>query len=131
MFAIATYYIISLCVLTYVLQKTQCSIITYDTVKISVINNCPVIGVNELSNKYHFKLYPNPSNEIINVEMDLGDYQNAAISIYSLLGEIVKNQSLKNGNIKLDISDLKSGTYLYSIKIDGNQVKNDKLIIIK
>ena len=63
--------------------------------------------------------------------MDIGDYQNAAISIYSLLGEIVKNQSLKNGNIKLDISDLKSGTYLYSIKIDGNQVKNDKLIIIK
>jgi hypothetical protein len=76
-------------------------------------------------------IYPNPTNNELTTVISIDDSQIAVISIYNLLGELVKNQNLKNGNTKIDISDLKSGTYLYSIKIDGNQVKNDKLIIIK
>lgn len=67
----------------------------------------------------------------INTLLVLEDGNKATILIYNLLGELVKQNSLQNGNTKIDVTELKSGTYLYSIKIDGNQVKNDKLIIIK
>lgn len=115
---------------TYVLQKTQCSIINYDTVKITVNNNCPVIGINELVNTYHFKLYPNPSNEIINVEMDIRDYQNANILIFNIIGELVKSDKIISGKTNINISNLKSGTYLYKVIVNDNIIKTDKLIII-
>ena len=43
--------------------------------------------------------------------MDIGTSEQTTISIYNLLGELVKHQSLKNGSTKMDISDLKSGIY--------------------
>lgn len=92
---------------------------------------CNPISVKEIYSKYHFKLYPNPSSEIITIEMDIGSNEQSYISIYNLLGECIKVQNLQNGITKLNLSELNSGTYFYTVKMNNSLIKNDKLIIIK
>ena len=116
---------------TYVLRKQQCHIVTYDTVQVAVNGICPV-GINELINDYNIKVYPTPTDEEFMIEFNLNrSKQNLTLTIYNIIGELVKKQNLQNGISKIDVSDLKSGTYLYRISIDDNEVKKDKLIIIK
>lgn len=43
--------------------------------------------------------------------MDIGASEQTTISIYNLLGELVKQNVLQNRNTKIDVSDLKSGIY--------------------
>ncbi len=76
-------------------------------------------------------VYPNPSSNEINTLLILEEGKSATILIYNLLGELVKQNVLQNGNTKIDMSDLKSGTYIYNIIIDNSSVKNNKLIILK
>ncbi|MFN8114485.1 MAG: T9SS type A sorting domain-containing protein [Bacteroidia bacterium] len=92
---------------------------------------CNPISVKEIYNKYHFKLYPNPSNDYINVEMDIGSKEQTSILIYNLLGECIKVQTLQNGITNLNLTEFNSGTYFYSIVINNVFIKKDKLIIIK
>lgn len=105
--------------------------LTYFYIDDVSLYECNQQSVKEINNKYHFKLYPNPSNEAITIVIDIGSNEQNSISIYNQLGELVKHQSLKNGNTKIDVSELNSGTYFYSIKLNDALIKNDKLIIIK
>lgn len=92
---------------------------------------CNPQSVKEINSKYHFKLYPNPSSEEITIEMDMGSNEQASILIYNLLGEYIKDQTLRNGVTKLNVSELNAGTYFYNLKINSSTFKTDKLIIIK
>ena len=92
---------------------------------------CNPISIKEIYNKYHFKLYPNPSNDYINVEMDIDSKKQTSILIYNLLGECIKVQTLQNGITNLNLTEFNSGTYFYSIVINNVFIKKDKLIIIK
>ena len=69
-------------------------------------------------------VYPNPANNIININ---GITNSKEITIYSVLGKkvYVKNQNLDN----LDISNLKEGTYFVKIKNNNQKLNIIKLII--
>ncbi len=56
-------------------------------------------------------------------ELILEDGQQASITIYNMLGELVKQQNLHTGVTTIDVTELKSGTYFYTIVTDG---KNDQ-----
>jgi len=116
---------------TYLLKKQQCSIITYDTVKITVNNNCQVIGIEELAFSKLFKIYPNPAKEQLTIEADIKRSDQAVITICNIMGEIVLSEKITSGKTAINTSNLNNGTYLYRIIIDGNIAKTDKLIIIK
>ncbi|MBV6429389.1 MAG: hypothetical protein KIPDCIKN_03940 [Haliscomenobacter sp.] len=79
--------------------------------------------------------FPNPA--IVNVRFEFfnlpaGDYE---LSIYNLLGvPLIKKRYFISGNRteKLDISELRKGTYLYSLKDDrGNTLTTKRLIVIR
>ncbi len=72
-------------------------------------------------------VYPNPSNGNITLDGDF-NIENAQVKVYSLLGEMVANISLKNNAINL--STLPNGMYHIQL-IDGNKVFQNKLIIAK
>ena len=72
-------------------------------------------------------VYPNPAgNEVFIVS----DMEGAKIQILDITGRLVLSTDL-SANTKLDVTELKSGTYFYKIMKDKVQVKTDKLIIIK
>ena len=73
------------------------------------------------------KLYPNPSNSVINIESDFkGDFD---VSILTVEGKLINNFE-RNGN-QIDVSILKNGVYFLNIKSRNNQKLNKTIRFIK
>ena len=73
------------------------------------------------------KVYPNPASDELTVTTEAKE---AKIIIYNILGQEVLNEAI-NAELKLNISEMKNGTYLYKIMVDKVIIKTDKLIINK
>ena len=71
------------------------------------------------SNDVEFKIFPNPSSNIIYVN-NL-DKNNSNFQIFSLIGKSVMNGAINSTSLSIDISDLKP--QLYVLKIDGISYK--------
>lgn len=115
---------------TYVMQKTQCSVTTYDTVLVNV--NC--VGINEyLNNKNKEAVYPNPNKGLMQANIRLNVGEKGEIVIYDLLGKQLSTYNLVEGknDFEIDQSNLESGVYFYSIAINGIIKESKKLIIVK
>lgn len=68
------------------------------------------------SSKY-FKIYPNPSKDIINISLDVTE-KVETIQIYNLQGRLVKEwntQEIEETSFQLDLSKLNSGMYMLRI----------------
>lgn len=93
------------------------------------------IDLSKLSNAYGFavSVQPNPESNWISIDFSLSLNETAAeLVITSTTGSIVQNLILQ-GNIGqkvLDLSDIPSGTYSYTIK-SHTFVKFGKFIVIK
>ncbi len=70
------------------------------------------------------KLYPNPVNDVLNITFD---NEIKSVSMYNLLGQEVMTKSVNSNDTSLNISDLKSGTYLVKVT-SNNEVKTAKII---
>jgi hypothetical protein len=85
------------------------------------------ITASEGSSPLETAVYPNPAkNELTVVTGVTG----SSITISNLLGQVVLKAELENLTT-LDVSNLKNGTYLYTITKDKTVIKSDKLIITK
>lgn len=75
------------------------------------------IGIQENEIK-GLKIYPNPANDFISVEMDQ-TFEKGKIEILNLLGQVVLTNSIEAGTAtRLNTSALKSGTYLIKVTSD-------------
>jgi type IX secretion system substrate protein len=79
--------------------------------------------------------YPNPAMEDIRLEfmnLNSGDY---SVKIYNILGvEVWKNQYTVNGNriVRIDVSNFRKGTYLYSlVNENGKTISTKRLIVMR
>lgn len=62
--------------------------------------------------------YPNPVKDVINITNPSHKTENTSLKVYSISGELVLQQNIANENedfIKLDVSNLQSGVYIYKI----------------
>ena len=73
------------------------------------------VGIDEEFNTQQVKLYPNPANDIINVEGQFED--NSTLSLINAEGQLVRQISLTNSAKKsiLDVADLPSGVYFIEL----------------
>jgi hypothetical protein len=78
-------------------------------------------------------VYPNPAKNKININLQVDKDINTDISMYSLVGEKVANiyhGKLVKGNVKLDDDiNLSKGVYFVLVKVEGQVVKAEKIII--
>jgi len=79
-----------------------------------------ILGLDDSVMDRELQIYPNPSSDVINVELDdliIGEY---SIRIFSVSGSLVLNQKISNPNqtelIQLSINDLSPGSYTLSIR---------------
>lgn len=75
---------------------------------------------------YDVKVYPNPTNDFVNIEFPHSINRKYNLSLYSLDGKLIKEIEL-NDSYKLDLSDIKSGVYICQIQSD-NQIKTVKIL---
>ena len=84
-----------------------------------------IIVINLENTKKELSVYPNPSNGIVNVNIELDDY--ATLKVYDLRGVEVFNQRINYEYNVLDLN-LLSGVYTMLLQRD-NVINREKLII--
>lgn len=87
---------------------------------ISGINDVPMIN-NQLS------IYPNPAQNFIIINLDNNNINNT-LSIYNLLGNLIKTQPINQDKTQVDVSELRAGIYLLELS-NGYNKKSQKLVI--
>jgi len=55
--------------------------------------------------------YPNPTSEIINIELNNIEIKNLKLTLYTMQGTLIKELLIESEYIEINISDLKSGVY--------------------
>lgn len=79
------------------------------------------VGINSNNNLSDIKIYPNPTNGIINTESD----KNITIDVYNVVGE--KIITIKS--VKIDLTNYQNGIYFMLIKDEaGNLIKREKIV---
>lgn len=79
------------------------------------------------SQKITASIYPNPTADFLNIEID--EMTNGTISIYSVNGSLVKEEKINGTHNTINVSTLRNGNYFFRIscgdkEINGNFAKN-------
>ncbi len=93
------------------------------------------VGVNKLSSTFGFSIYPNPFNDQTTINYnftELGTYKTAQVKIYDVVGKLIKTMTLNQqvSQITLSKEQIQSGSYFYTLLIDGKLMKTDKLLVL-
>jgi hypothetical protein len=92
------------------------------------MNFDPSVGVNEVENNLGLRVFPNPSNEVINIS--LNKEVSASLTLLDVSGKVVKTQSLNGISTSINTASLNSGVYFVTIN-DGTSVSTQKVVIKK
>ncbi len=84
---------------------------------------------------FNLSVYPNPAQNLVNIDFELQKPATVKADIYDLLAKDClsyqsDNMNMGKSNIKLDISSLKQGVYFVNVKI-GKSTEKKKLVVIK
>ena len=83
--------------------------------------------VEELS----ISMYPNPTKDILNFELANKQIGEMEIQIIHISGKVMMTQAFRNSNVsKIYVGDFKKGLYLVKVKVDGVNLKVQKLEIL-
>ncbi len=74
-------------------------------------------------------VHPNPSKDIITIELFNNDEELSKIQVYNLTGKEMKSLELNGKKYQVDLTGLSQGTYLLHIELSNGEFKNEKLII--
>ncbi|WP_277632320.1 T9SS type A sorting domain-containing protein [Avrilella dinanensis] len=78
------------------------------------------------------KIYPNPAQTVINVELPASEYQNVIFDLYDISGKKLKAFTKSwSENIQLNISDLPAGNYLLEFNLPENTGRGCVVKLIK
>ena len=81
-----------------------------------------------------YSVYPNPANEVLNIDLELENYQgnDIEIEIMDINGRIVQSQStdLHRGfnHLEVDISEFPSGVYMINFSGTKNYIKESRIV---
>jgi hypothetical protein len=76
----------------------------------------------------HVIIYPNPAYNEININLQNSDSVNSTMSIYSIDGKLVQNNTLTSQSNNVNIGNLNSGFYIIKIVNSNGTVSTHKLI---
>lgn len=79
------------------------------------------------TNLSSIKLFPNPANDILNIELDIFKEEAVQLKILNNLGQIVREEELTNNSI--NIKDLPNGIYFINLKSNKPGTVNKRFII--
>ncbi|MCG8702042.1 MAG: carbohydrate-binding protein, partial [Bacteroidales bacterium] len=93
---------------------------------VSLENIDKTTGIKEMDGNSSkiFKVYPNPASEVLSMEVSV----NALVTMSTITGQVVKQVEFAEGNHQVDISNLKDGLYVLSVKTEFG-VENQVIIV--
>ncbi len=97
-----------------------------DTTITQSVDISQILSTDEESELNAIKVYPNPSNDFITIE--LGNINQANIKILDLNGKIVSDLGAVNSSVKLNVSNWSKGVFFAHIS-NTNEFKTVKLVV--
>lgn len=85
------------------------------------------IGIEETEEEKSFEIYPNPVNNVINIEMR--DETVGRIIITNQLGQTVKESVIEGKKASISAADLSSGIYIVKVVKDNKVISTEKVVI--
>jgi hypothetical protein len=77
-------------------------------------------GTNESKEAPAYRVYPNPTDGLLNIEFEANDAEQVSLKVYNLTGQVVSTSSVNFKSIQIiDLSALASGTYILEVTLDG------------
>ncbi|MGP8214629.1 MAG: T9SS type A sorting domain-containing protein [Bacteroidia bacterium] len=86
-------------------------------------------SINELSNKYSIKAFPNPNNGLFTIQSNTAPV-NSIVEIYNILGQNIYQNKLNTNTLEINLSNQPAGMYLYRVISEtGECIGSGKLVI--
>jgi hypothetical protein len=85
----------------------------------------------ELNTPAIVNAFPNPANDIINIEIqgNQKELNNTTIAMYNVLGDVVLQKNILNRTTKLNLEDFSNGSYILHISRENKVIEIKKLMI--
>ena len=80
-------------------------------------NEHVITATSELTKNHNLIVYPNPSNNYLNISLDEG-VSNSSIQIYNMNGQLLLSRALNSNTIRIDVSDFINSLYFVH-QLDG------------
>jgi hypothetical protein len=94
-----------------------------------------VLSVKETPLAQNLSIFPNPTQNVINIAGDLNTSEDIELTIFNQMGQIVKVQKLDNNQSSLhtsiDVSALSNGMYQVVLKSQDGLKHTQTLSIVK
>lgn len=91
--------------------------------------NCNITGItDDFSNENKFSIYPNPASYIVTFNTNNPNRADLTLNIYTIAGELVKTELLKENQRQINIADLNNGVYIIETK-SKESTERQKLIL--
>ncbi len=117
------------------ISLTYDSLCPFPTVSDTIFYDTTSVGGSEpIHTDRSFKIYPNPTKDILFVEILIEDSDDAIIlSLTDISGRKVMEVELEDNSSTsiVDVSKLKEGVYLCKIQHGGNAILHNKLVIVR
>ena len=83
------------------------------------------------SNEILKKVYPNPSKDLVTIPYDLGNSNNATITIFDMNGKELKTLIVDKvfNSVILNVDSFITGTYIYVVKSESKYISTGKFIV--
>lgn len=86
------------------------------------------VNVAEATAPVNLSVYPNPSSTYVQFVSDSQDAR--TVSVYDITGKLIDRQSFSDGKIRLDVSSLNTGLYIYTVSGSNNRsLKTGKITV--
>lgn len=100
-----------------IFSSTKSNIVEYSVVSNEVVKN----------SGQSLYVYPNPVSEFLTISIENSPVEIYDVEIHDLTGRSVQNYSSVSNGSKIDLSNLKSGMYMLTIRYNG--ANQNKLIV--
>ncbi len=75
------------------------------------------------------KIYPNPANQLVFIEIDEQNTDGLTVDLYNLLGSKVRSTPVTSSRVQMNVADLHAGIYLCTISKNGTAVETRKVVV--
>lgn len=91
------------------------------------VANWSTLSLNDFEEENTLKIYPNPSNSLLNIELQ-NEISNGTIEIYDLLGKQIFQQNITSNSIlPIDVANWNTGVYIIKIASE-NSLKTQRFV---
>jgi hypothetical protein len=93
--------------------------------EITALYNGVTVGASDLSESKSFSIYPNPTQNIININVNSEDL-GLPIKLFDIYGKLALSKTIDQTDFNLDLTNLANGIYL--LRFEDNKGSNFKVV---